>query len=238
MKRFILSLFSLFAIVALQSQSLELYHDDILLNPNDTIFVEVTPDVMDQQMVKVKNTANESKSVKIKKYELYLNGDAEVTFCWLECYPSSTMLSPDAIEIESGGVDESFASDFLTNDKGISYVLYTFFDENDETDSVSLYFVYDCPISSIASVENTYKLSAYPNPAKNKISFNYSVNQDKDVFLRVYSITGQLLYQESLGYSKKDVTTLNLDGWDSGIYIYSLEYDNQKIVSKKFIVTQ
>lgn len=238
MKRFILSLFSLFAVVALQAQSFELYHADILLNPNDTIFVEVTPDVLDQQIVKVKNTADESKSVKVKKHELYLNGDAEVTFCWLECYPSSTLISPDAIEIESGGVDESFVSDFLTNDKGISYVLYTFFDENNENDSVSLYFVYDCPTSSIASVENTYKLTAYPNPAKNKISFNYSVNQDKDVFLRVYSITGQMLYQEYLGYNKKGTSVLNIDGWDSGIYIYSLEYDSRKIVSKKFIVTQ
>jgi hypothetical protein len=88
--------------------SFELYYSESKLNNGDTLKIQTQPNLIDQQYIKVKNTSCCSKNVLVRKNELSLAQNTEITFCWAECYPAETMLSPEPILIEASTVCESF----------------------------------------------------------------------------------------------------------------------------------
>ncbi len=237
MKRLLSILIISSCFLALKAQSFELYYSDLLHNNGDTIVVNVKTGDLDQQVVKIKNVDCCAKSTLVRKYEVLLNGNAEVSFCWLECYPTTTMLSPEPVIIDPNTMCENFSSDFLASQQGISYVLYTFFDESNASDSVCVYFKYNCSLSSISSITDNYSLTAFPNPAKDKVTINYTVDNNNDNTIQIYSINGKVIYQEKLS-SEKHTLTLDVSNWASGIYMYSIISENRNRIAKKLIISK
>jgi len=217
--------------------SFELYYSESKLNNGDTLKIQTQPNLIDQQYIKVKNTSCCSKNVLVRKNELSLAQNTEITFCWAECYPAETMLSPEPILIEASTVCESFSTDFDASSEGTSYVLYTFFDETNSNDSVSVYFQYNCGKASIANIINEVKLSAYPNPAKNNITIDYFINNANNTFLRVYNIAGEIMYEKAL-QSGSNKINIDLSNWNTGIYMYSIHRNKHTYISKKLIITK
>jgi hypothetical protein len=54
---------------------------------------------------------------------------------------------------------------------------------------------YDVSISNIDKVSFTMEQN-YPNPAKDKTVINYNIPQDGEITFAVYSVNGQLLFNQ------------------------------------------
>ncbi len=82
----------------------------------------------------------------------------------------------------------------------------------------------------------------YPNPFNPSTNIEFSIDKNSDVILSIYDITGKMVkelvnknYQVGVHSIKWNGTDLNGDRVSSGIYIYTLE-SNNNIISKKMIM--
>ena len=78
---------------------------------------------------------------------------------------------------------------------------------------------------AITSFNSDWKLSVYPNPAKDLFVIDFNFNSDTDVRLEVLDIVGKLLEQSSMQYSVGK-RTFDASKFESGIYL--LRFTNGK----------
>lgn len=82
--------------------------------------------------------------------------------------------------------------------------------------------------TSINEAESSLKYRIYPNPTSDYLTINFSEPQTNELELRIYSIDGKLLYSEIF----LNQTLLNLENWNSGVYIIRIEGIVNKIIIK------
>jgi len=101
--------------------------------------------------------------------------------------------------------------------------------------------------------EPVYKFSkdavyAYPNPVRvsqgEVVTFRYALSEAADVTIKVYTITGEILWEKEIG--NQPVGIYKNETWDvqnkgskpvaSGLYIYSVQKNDDKPIIKKLIV--
>ena len=85
--------------------------------------------------------------------------------------------------------------------------------------------------------DNTWTLGQnQPNPATLTTSIPFSIPQSDEVILKVISVNGQVLYQETIkAKTGNNETSINTDFLADGIYYYSMEYRGKTIVKKMTI---
>jgi hypothetical protein len=85
--------------------------------------------------------------------------------------------------------------------------------------------------------ENVFTLSQnVPNPANGSTRIDYSIPEAGEVLFYVYSISGQLLYSQTIeAASGKQSLELNTSAFASGIYFYSIEYKGHRLVNRMMI---
>jgi|GEM_PF-2875934 len=80
-------------------------------------------------------------------------------------------------------------------------------------------------------------LSAFPNPAKEKLKIDYNIGKEESATLEVYNLVGKRIYHQSLtratGYVELDVSD-----WESGVYFCRLYIDEEKNYLQKIAVTK
>ncbi|MDR1200792.1 MAG: T9SS type A sorting domain-containing protein [Tannerellaceae bacterium] len=75
-----------------------------------------------------------------------------------------------------------------------------------------------------------------PNPANKSTRINYSIPEAGEVVFHLHSISGQLLYSETIEtISGKHNLELNTSRLSSGIYFYSIEYKGQRLIKRMMI---
>ncbi|MBT3302220.1 MAG: DUF1566 domain-containing protein [Bacteroidetes bacterium] len=88
--------------------------------------------------------------------------------------------------------------------------------------------VRDAGTSSINTNENDKGLKLYPNPAKDKLNINFYESEGEKFSVSVINAFGEVVYRSS------DIKTINIEGYDAGIYIVRLESDS-RIFAERFI---
>jgi hypothetical protein len=87
---------------------------------------------------------------------------------------------------------------------------------------------------NISNFENT-RISAYPNPFKEQLNFEFSVADDSEVSLEIFSITGAKIATIFNGKAEKEVVYYNTfepGNLASGFYIYRLKTTTSLITDK------
>jgi hypothetical protein len=88
----------------------------------------------------------------------------------------------------------------------------------------------------IESQEETYAFALgqnIPNPANNTTRIDYSVPEAGEVVFHVHSISGQVLYSQTLEVKRGMHTLkLNTSSLAAGVYYYLMEYKGQRIVKR------
>ncbi|MBI4647876.1 MAG: T9SS type A sorting domain-containing protein [Bacteroidia bacterium] len=74
-----------------------------------------------------------------------------------------------------------------------------------------------------------------PNPFRNTTIIPYNVPDGKRGNIIIYSITGVLIkrYEVSFGKGRLEI---NLEGWQAGVYTYSMEIEGKVVQTKKMAV--
>jgi type IX secretion system substrate protein len=76
----------------------------------------------------------------------------------------------------------------------------------------------------------------YPNPATSFVTFDLQKANEKGFDIQVYNFLGKVVYEQKNIPSR---TTINLNDYNRGVYIYQLrDHDGKIIESGKFQVSK
>jgi hypothetical protein len=226
----------------LSAQSLEItYNNEVITNDYEINLIGDPQDSAPiEAAIKVKNIGSASVSVKVRKYDVSILDETNVTFCWgIQCYGPGTYLSPEAVRLDSQATDSSFHGDYSHYGKqGTSTSRFTFFDEGNPSDSVSVVVNYT---AGYLGINDNVKIglfisNAYPNPATSTSFVDYKLPKSTmGATLRINSLLGVTIQDIPLdrneGKAAIDVSKLK-----EGIYFYSLIVNNSITQTRKFVV--
>jgi hypothetical protein len=86
-------------------------------------------------------------------------------------------------------------------------------------------------------IKQLFSLKLYPNPAKDQVNIEYTLNVSGIVNLEIYSLAGALIYSSMIGHKQQGDHTWRwqTNNIPSGTYI-CLVRQNQIVVTEKVIV--
>jgi hypothetical protein len=239
-KRLLFVLISLFFFASAYAQSLSLSWTGgpIANGQNITIVGDTAGTVY--SYVDCQNTSAATLTVKVKKKHITIVPGSENSFCWVTCYLPSVYVSAYSVDIAADSIAHDFSGEYKAKGNiGMTTVMYTFYDEANESDSAWLFINYDCTLGSSvleAKPEGRVEFSnAYPNPANNQTSFTYTLpSTEESARLVIRDMVGNIVSNiklESTGTLKVETSSLS-----DGVYFYSLMLDEQPYFTKKLVV--
>lgn len=241
MRKAILLLFLSLGALA-QAQTIQLIGSDGATVSNNTVVVlaEEPGHTEILSYFDVKNTSAASMNVLCKKTEINLISGSTNSFCWTQCYPPFTYVSPTPIVIAAGQADTiSFVGEYYSNSNtGTSRIAYTFFDQNNTNDSIRVIVDYAYNVTSLPEPTAASQLllsSAYPNPASNQTSFNYDLPTFRSARLSIMNLLGSELKRIPLE-GRKGKVSVDLRDLTEGVYFYTLYVDGQATATHKLVI--
>ncbi|MEZ4887041.1 MAG: T9SS type A sorting domain-containing protein [Chitinophagales bacterium] len=84
-------------------------------------------------------------------------------------------------------------------------------------------------------VTTHYPTHFYPNPAQNRVTFQHRLPKGKEAVLDVYDLQGREMgnWRLEIGDLEMD---LNVEGWESGLYLYRVRIEGREVSSGKLVV--
>lgn len=236
MKRTLLAIITLGISLSVSAQSLT------IPGLNRTPWGSIESSIIQSQGT-VENTNGASTiNVKVRRITVDTVPGTQNYFCWEQCYEPPTSISPTSMSILPGDRVNQFYADYKPNGiSGVSTLIYCFYDETNEADSVCATVRFS---ASPTGVEDVFMGNesgigqVYPNPVRRTANINYALAQGwRSAEVNVYSMLGSLVKKVAL---KEDQGTLKLSVSDlpSGMYFYTLTVNDHDISTKKMMVTK
>lgn len=242
MKRLILSLTTILMISGLFAQSILLTDKSgNSVGNNAIITIMEEPGGTDIfSYLDVSNIATDSLSILCKKTEISLISGSSNTFCWTQCYPPFTYVSPTPIKLASGETDSiSFLGEYYpSGNSGTSIIAYTFFSQTNNDDSIRVEIHYAFNTVGIADLFNKGNFEfadAYPNPASTQATFEFHLPEFNDGYVTIMNLLGSEVKRMQL-YSSQGKRVVSVNDLHEGVYFYSLVLDNEVISTHKLII--
>lgn len=237
MKKYLLLINGFLLSIFVNAQSLQLMKADGSSIVNDTILV-TTNDLSStiEVPVYVKNVSANSIDVFVKLYIKQSVTGSTTTYCWNSCFSTATTVSTAALAVEPGDTIKDFHSALEPNgNTGITEIMYTFFVNKNDNDSVSVTINYELVVTGIE--ENTLAIKnvrQYPNPANDFINFNYEINNNVKANIFIYDLVGKMVKNQSID-NTSGFTRIQISDLQNGMYIWSVEADGVPLKTDKFI---
>ena len=187
----------------------------------------------------VKNNTSNSIPVVVRKVVIDTVTGSLNMFCWGSCFGSNVYFSPTPISILAGRTDSTnFSGHFVPNTHiGTSRLRYVFYSRSDLLDTVCVNVVYSAffPIGIEVLAEHAKISNAYPNPATNSTTINYSLLASASGNIIIRNLLGSVIKEVPLDSNSGKVSIFTGD-LPEGVYFYSLNVNGQTGVTKKLIV--
>ncbi len=240
MKRVVL-VFSVFVFLSsgIFAQSLALKHGDDVVS-NDTVYMmgEITDELLELH-IKVQNLTDKEIEVKVKKREISLVKESVNTFCWGgSCFMPTVKVSPVSTKISANDTDfNSFAGDYYPEGmEGSSIISYTFFNVQNEEDSVMVTAFYQVGATGIENLKfQKNQLRIYPNPIVDQVNIEFSALPEYPYSVRLVSLNGQLL-REWKNNAKEVTHSFFLGEISSSLAIMEITDNKGLFVRRKVLV--
>lgn len=237
---FALFLFSALTLSHVFAQNLSLSDHSGSLTTNQTINVYGDSGYYNAMVshFTVHNNGSTAIDVLVKKTELSLVPGSTNAFCWGVCYPITTYISTQWVNIAAGSSDSTnFSGDYFNNGTlGSSLIRYTFYNRSNTDDSVSVIVNYTTTPTAIAENPLTIEFSnAFPNPASNFVNFNYNLQGAKTAEFLITDLLGSELYRAEL-QNESNKLIVDVASFNAGVYFYSLRVNGKMQFTRKLIV--
>lgn len=85
-----------------------------------------------------------------------------------------------------------------------------------------------CPVSSTSEIQNL-SIKVFPNPFRETLFFQFDRSMPSDSQVRLFNVTGQLLFEKSIPKGSSSFTLAHLN-MPEGLYIYQLTSESQAIL--------
>ncbi|MFH0895120.1 MAG: T9SS type A sorting domain-containing protein [Bacteroidota bacterium] len=242
MKKVLFTLGVLMMTAFCNAQSLKLINTDGQIHNGDTVRYDTTLISIAELAaldVKIINTSSSGVAVNLVKQNLYEVTGTENSFCFcINCYPPFVMSAgPCTLNAQDTMTDFS-AHYYPYSNCGTSYVAYTFSLNGTPTDSIRVVFefVVICPGIDEHDALTCKVSNLFPNPASSESRLQYSLNRyTSDLKLKVYSITGELVYERFL-QKQNGEAVIPTSEFSKGMYYCTLEGEGAILSSRKLIV--
>ncbi len=91
-------------------------------------------------------------------------------------------------------------------------------------------------VMDMASLSGSVSLKAYPNPAKDMITFEFTAKENRTVTIKIYDLTGQLQKEAGSMCSEAGVQsyTVNISEMPSGLYYFTID-NGEKVRTSKLV---
>ena len=187
----------------------------------------------------IQNNGSNPVTVRVMRENVQMPAGYTNSICFGQlCFPASQDSPQQSITVNpSGSRDSSFHGTFF-NGQGTTGDLcttYRVFDANDESQYVTVRVYYGTCLTA-AVTENsieTINLSAYPNPASGSVLVKYNLASEGQLIIT--DITGKTMKNIRLN-NGSNATQVDISDLRAGVYIYSIQAGNKRIISKKLIV--
>lgn len=240
MKHLILFIAIIFSSIFTFAQSIEIIYDNTVLTNGDTIvYTSVDNTATFVFGLWITNKSTQLVNVRARKIELSVIPGSDNYFCnWASCYQPNIFESPDSLPMMPADTFKQFTGDYSSNgNPGATYVMYTFYNDSDHTDSISVVgkYVAGSGVGISQSQSNVYISKAYPNPVSSILYLDYAFDNSQSASIEIYNVVGSLVSkQEIQGTAGK--AEINIASLNNGVYFYNVIVDGVRITSKKFIV--
>lgn len=212
------------SLFAFSQNSLRLHYNNNLLANDDSIYFFMDSSQYTAQYVQlaVENISDNNLNVKVKKTEISVVPGTENSFCWVQCYDTSVLVSTKYITIPAHSInsDDFYGEYYPKGHLGTSIIRYTFFDMNNATDSASMIAVYVATPVGIEELAENNNLLLYPNPTSGIANLNLDFG--KNVTIEIFNSLGAKVLQENIISNSIDLSLL-----PEGIYYYRIKENNQ-----------
>jgi hypothetical protein len=233
---FIVSIFS----SGLFAQSLSLSNENGPISPGGTVMVVGDP--MDEVIsAQLDVTNNSSQSIDVKVFRRIVNvlPNTSNYFCWGVCFEPPIDTSLTQLAIAPGETSSQFFGDLRPMEQiGSSYITYVFYDAENMADSVSVTVHYKASPEGIEDelISRINFSNPYPNPSDKVVYFDYSWEVDlTSAKLVISNLLGAVVETVSIPANEKRIQ-LNTSGLQNGLYICSLEIQDNVVATRKLIV--
>ncbi len=210
--------------------------------PGQTFYVIGEPSIGPQIPVHiyVTNNAGAALDVKIARTEDNVLPGVTDEFCWGgACFPPGTDTSFLAATIDPGQTNTEFEAKYTHNDQfGESTYTYTWYDENNPSDQVSLVVIYKLSNVGISeSLINNISISeAYPNPANAYTFFDYDIPVNtSNASIIVTNLLGAVVREIPVTGSNGKIR-INTSDLENGLYFGSLKVENRIASTQRLVV--
>lgn len=197
------------------------------------------PSVQIDALVKVINASSNTVEVLAERRTNNVIPPHESNFCWgPTCYSPFINISTDTVVIAPGGEDNSFKGTLSAfGSVGTSVVEYCFYEHTSPQDSICVTFTYIMEVTSLneLSEEKTFSLP-YPNPASQMVMFRYDLAGYNHGIIRIHNMLGSVIKEIKLA-DRQAVMVIPVKDLQAGIYFVSLVADNQKLVTRRLVVS-
>ncbi|MFC2104187.1 T9SS type A sorting domain-containing protein [Bacteroidota bacterium] len=239
MKKFLLLfLISITIKTFLFSQSIELIKKDGSAIVNDSISIATSNDSSVIEVpVYVKNISNNSLDVYVKVYIKNLVSGSSASYCWgSSCFDISTSPSTSSTSILAADTAKEFHSDYNPQKNlGITEIMYTFYVDKEENDSVSVSVFYEIVATGTNElVQLTESINSYPNPVENILYFDHNSQLARNCYITIYDVVGKRIKNRKIN-SAETTTEIDVSELKTGMYIWTIAVDGNTIKSDKFI---
>lgn len=216
------------------SATFSMIHDGATIDNGSVI--EISGFTSDDEIVahmSLKNTADVSKDVMVKKEVIESASGHTNTFCWGDCFPPNVNQSTSALTIEAGATNsDDFSGHVMPNDvMGVTKIKYTFFEKDNEANAV--YFTVDFHADIDFINELSAAVKVYPNPAHSLLNLSGVENVAS---VTVMNTVGQVIY--SMKAKGEAIIQLNVADYPQGLYMVKLKAKDGQTAVKRVVITK
>lgn len=221
------------------SQSLTLSHNGTPVTNGSTLDVSGSIDSLLIVYLKVHNAGSSTLDVKVRKADISVVPGTMDTYCFAgQCYGTSTPVSLAGVQIAPGMYDTTFSGDYYPlGQSGVSIFRYTFFDVNNQNDTVSVTVRYSATLN-VPAVESVvaHLSNVYPNPANDKVFFDFNSSSSAGIrTLVIRDMAGRMVRESELP-NQQGTLEMDVREMESGIYFYSLLQNNKVLLTRKLVI--
>ena len=92
--------------------------------------------------------------------------------------------------------------------------------------------------NNTTSINQIVDFHLYPNPTKGSLFLNLKEMLSQNGSIQIYNSFGQKVKGWDFENLANDVKELNLANLNNGVYLISIQFENHKMITKKFVVSK
>lgn len=189
--------------------------------------------------LQVSNSANNPISVLVMCDRSQMTPGHQTSYCWALCYDTTICgISPDQLDVPGRSIDSTSFHSYLypNNIVGTSTMTYTFFDQNNQSDSVVAHITYDALSTGINEVQRGFLSNAYPNPATSIATISYNLPSLNNGHVYLYNLLGVLVKDIALT-NLQSMVVISTSDLSAGVYTYTLVNEGKFVSANRLVVS-